>query len=273
MCLEAAVEAAAGLLNKAERPVLVAGVKLRLAKSCEAFVDLANACGYAITAMPAAKGLVPENHPQFMGTYWGRPTSSPLCAETVESADACLYAVFDDLSTNGYTIHLDKEKSIIVQPQRVAEGGLEGRCPVQACTKDGVERITRSDSVVVVEAGDAWFYTQKLKLPQGCGSIIFLTNNGGYAIEAKIHDGPYNVIKKWDYTALVNAIHNGHGNLWAAQVRCEEELVAAVDMAMGDKKDYLCLIEVMLHKHDTSKELLHWVAKLVDANASPPCPS
>ena len=217
MSLEAAVKAAAALLNKAERPVLVAGSKLRIAKSCEAFVHLANACGYAITAMPAAKGLVPENHPQFMGTYWGRSNSSSLCAETFESADACLYAgpVFDDLSTNGYSIHLDKETSIIVQPQRVEIGnkisvegvlmedflralggqlkhnarsfedyrmmcvrtGLEsaearGR-PKEALKADvlfkHVQKMVSSDSVVVVETGDAWFYTQKLKLPQGCG--------------------------------------------------------------------------------------------------------
>lgn len=32
-----------------------------------------------------------------------------------------------------------------------------------------------------------------------CGqkSITFLINNGGYTMEVKIHDGPYNVIKNW----------------------------------------------------------------------------
>lgn len=53
-----------------------------------------------------------------------------------------------------------------------------------------------------------------------CGqkSIIFLINNGGYTIEVEIHDGPYNVIKNWDYTGLVNAIHNGEGKCWTAKV-------------------------------------------------------
>lgn len=49
-------------------------------------------------------------------------------------------------------------------------------------------------------------------------NIIFLINNGGYTIEVEIHDGPYNVIKNWNYTALVDAIHNGEGNCWTAKV-------------------------------------------------------
>ena len=40
-------------------------------------------------------------------------------------------------------------------------------------------------------------------------SIIFLINNGGYTIEVVIHDGPYNVIKNWNYSGLIDAIHNG----------------------------------------------------------------
>lgn len=49
-------------------------------------------------------------------------------------------------------------------------------------------------------------------------TIIFLINNGGYTIEVEIHDGPYNVIKNWNYTGLVDAIHNGEGNCWTQKV-------------------------------------------------------
>lgn len=55
-----------------------------------------------------------------------------------------------------------------------------------------------------------------LRCEQNC--IIFLINNGGYTIEVEIHDGPYNVIKNWNYTALVDAIHNGEGKCWTAKV-------------------------------------------------------
>lgn len=59
-----------------------------------------------------------------------------------------------------------------------------------------------------------------------CGqrTIIFLINNAGYTIEVEIHDGPYNVIKNWDYTGLVNAIHNGEGKSWTAKVRMHKYL-------------------------------------------------
>ena len=50
-------------------------------------------------------------------------------------------------------------------------------------------------------------------------SIIFLINNGGYTIEVEIPDGPYNVIKNWNYTGLVDAIHNGEGKCWTSKVK------------------------------------------------------
>lgn len=121
--LEAAVEAAAQFLNKAVKPVLVGGPKLRVAKGCDAFVELADACGYALSVMPSAKGLVPEHHPHFIGTYWGAVSTS-FCAEIVESADSYLFAgpIFNDYSSVGYSLLLKREKAIIVQPDRVTIG-------------------------------------------------------------------------------------------------------------------------------------------------------
>ncbi|RRT55780.1 hypothetical protein BHE74_00048347 [Ensete ventricosum] len=106
----------------------------------------------------------------------------------------------------------------------------------------------------------------------GQNTIIFLINNGGYTIEVEIHDGPYNVIKNWNYTGLVDAIHNGEGNCWTAKVTCEEELKEAIEAAMGAKKDCLCFIEVIVHKDDTSKELLEWGSRVSAANSRPPNP-
>nr|DAD26275.1 TPA_asm: hypothetical protein HUJ06_027743 [Nelumbo nucifera] len=107
-----------------------------------------------------------------------------------------------------------------------------------------------------------------------CGqrSTIFLINNGGYTIEVEIHDGPYNVIKNWNYTGLINAICNDEGKCWTTKVQCEEELVEAIKLATGDKKDCLCFIEVILHKDDTSKELLQWGSRVSAANSRSPIP-
>ncbi|TKY65795.1 Pyruvate decarboxylase 1 [Spatholobus suberectus] len=176
MGLEAAVEAAAEFLNKAVKPVLVGGPKLRVAAASDAFVELADAC----------------------------------------------------------------EKRVI------------------ACIGDGSFQVTAQDVSTMLRNG------QK--------SIIFLINNGGYTIEVEIHDGPYNVIKNWNYTGLVDAIHNGEGKCWTAKVFCEEELVEAIAAATGPQKDSFCFIEVIVHKDDTSKELLEWGSRVSAANSRPPNP-
>lgn len=117
------MEATAEFLNKAVKPVLVAGPKLRVAKARKAFVELADACGYPIAVMPSGKGLVPEHHPHFIGTYWGA-VSSGYCGEIVESADAYVFVgpIFNDYSSVGYSLLIKKEKSVIVQPNRVTVG-------------------------------------------------------------------------------------------------------------------------------------------------------
>jgi pyruvate decarboxylase len=121
--LEAAVKAAAAFLNKSVKPVLVGGPKMRVAKASKTFAELADACGYPVAVMPSAKGLVPEHHPRFIGTYWGA-VSTPFCSEIVESADAYIFAgpIFNDYSSVGYSLLLKKEKAIIVQPDRVVIG-------------------------------------------------------------------------------------------------------------------------------------------------------
>ena len=122
-CLETAVNIAADFLNAAVKPVLVGGSKLRVARAESSFVELADSSGYAVAVMPSAKGLFPETHPHFMGTYWGA-VSSPLCVEIVESADAYLFAgpVFNDYSSVGYSLLFKKEKAVVVEPDRVIIG-------------------------------------------------------------------------------------------------------------------------------------------------------
>jgi len=101
---EAAVTALAERINQSVKPVLVAGVKLRAVGAVAPFRRLADALGCAVAVMPDAKGLFPENHPAFIGTYWGT-VSSPNCAEVIESSDCQIFAgpLFNDYSTVGWT--------------------------------------------------------------------------------------------------------------------------------------------------------------------------
>lgn len=63
MGLEAAVEATITALLKAVKPAMIGGPKLSVSKATIAFVELADACGYAFALMPSAKGMVPEQNP------------------------------------------------------------------------------------------------------------------------------------------------------------------------------------------------------------------
>ncbi|XP_024535521.1 pyruvate decarboxylase 2 [Selaginella moellendorffii] len=129
---------------------------------------------------------------------------------------------------------------------------------VIACIGDGSFQVTAQDVSTMIR--------QEQK------SIIFLINNGGYTIEVEIHDGPYNVIKNWDYTGLVDAIHNGEGKSWTCKVKTEEDLLEAIKQATGDKKDCFCFIECICHKDDTSRELLEWGSRVSAANGRAPNP-
>ncbi|XP_074592684.1 pyruvate decarboxylase 1-like [Curcuma longa] len=368
--LEGAVEATAIFLNKAAKPVLVAGPKLRVAKAQQAFMELADTCGYPIAIMPSAKGLVLEHHPQFIGTYWGA-VSTNFCGEIVESADAYVFVgpIFNDYSSVGYSLLIKKEKAVVALPNRVTVGNgpsfgwvfmaefltaLSQKLKRNSTAMENYRRIyvppsmpirrqnneplrvnilfkhiqsmLSGETTVIAETGDSWFNCQKLRLPGNCGyefqmqygsigwsigatlgyaqaakqkrviacigdgsfqvtaqdvstmirqgqrSIIFLINNGGYTIEVEIHDGPYNVIKNWNYTGLVDAINNGAGKCWTCKVNTEEELEEAISTATREKKDYLCFIEAIVHKDDTSKELLEWGSRVSSANSRPPNP-
>ena len=123
--LAAAAAAAAGLLERSGKPVLVAGVKLRSQEAVASFRNLADALACAVAVMPDAKGLFPESHAGFIGTYWGE-VSTRNCAGIVESSDCRIYAgpVFNDYTTTGWTALVDRKTSIIAGPHSVEAAGV-----------------------------------------------------------------------------------------------------------------------------------------------------
>lgn len=125
--LEAAVEAAAAFLEGKQKPVAVAGSLLRVAKAGKQFMEFVEASGYAFANMSAAKSLVPESNPQYMGTYWGQ-ISTPSVSEVVESADAYLFAgpIFNDYSSVGYSTGISEAKMVRVDQYRVTIAGGKG---------------------------------------------------------------------------------------------------------------------------------------------------
>ena len=361
--LAAAVEAAAGRLERSVKPVLVAGAKLRPQGAAASFKKLADALACAVAVMPDSKGLFPESHRGFIGTYWGA-VSGPNCAGIVESSDCQIFAgpAFNDYTTVGWTALIDRANSIHAGPHSVEVAGarfqdvelddflesLSSRAPERNASLTAYARLPATPAVplpiaadaplstielrrrlqnllnagtqLIVETGDSWFNGQKLNLPDGAGfhvqmqygsigwaagatlgislgagpkkrvvsligdgsfqmaaqeistmircranPIIFLLNNRGYAIEAEIHDGPYNKIKNWDYAGLVDVFNAGEGNGLGLKAGTGAELASAVDRA--ERHDGLVLIECSLGRDDCTAELLEWGGRVAAANS------
>ena len=102
--LEVAVAAAADFLRGKQKPVLLIGSKLRAAGAEKQAIALADALGCSVAVMAAAKSFFPEDHPQFVGIYWGE-ISAPGAREIVDWSDGvvCIGTIFNDYSTVGWT--------------------------------------------------------------------------------------------------------------------------------------------------------------------------
>ena len=111
--LYAAADEILHLLNAATKPILIGGVKLRKTGSAADFMELASKMQIALAATPDAKSLIHEDHPSYVGCWWGC-VSSPHVQEIVESADLVVFAgaIFNDYTTVGWTAEIDTKKAI-----------------------------------------------------------------------------------------------------------------------------------------------------------------
>ena len=115
-----AVGQASDLVQQAKKPILLAGVHLRAHGAIDAFRELAEALGCAVAVMPNAKGFFPEDHPQYVGIYWGE-VSSPQCQAIVDWADLIVAAgaVFNDYTTVGWSAQPARGRLISAEPRKV----------------------------------------------------------------------------------------------------------------------------------------------------------
>jgi indolepyruvate decarboxylase len=102
--LAAAVAAVASFIEKHEKPAILIGSRLRAAGAEEAAVKLADALGCVVATMAAAKSFFPEEHPGYVGTYWGS-ASTPGVNDIFNWTDSilALAPIFNDYSTEGWT--------------------------------------------------------------------------------------------------------------------------------------------------------------------------
>lgn len=102
--LDAAGKCAAEYLSGKGKPVILVGPKLKRAGAQKELLQLAEAMGCAVAVQPAAKGMFPEEHKQFVGIFWGQ-VSTCGADSILHWADAmlCVGTVFNDYSTVGWT--------------------------------------------------------------------------------------------------------------------------------------------------------------------------
>ena len=111
--LAAAVKDILHLLTVATKPVLIGGARMRKSGVAEDFMELANKMQCALGITPDAKSLISEDHPCYIGCWWGSVSSAHV-QETVESSDLVLFAgaIFNDYTTVGWTSEIPESKSI-----------------------------------------------------------------------------------------------------------------------------------------------------------------
>ncbi|PYD47333.1 alpha-keto acid decarboxylase family protein [Novacetimonas pomaceti] len=123
--LTQAVESLTRFIDSRKKPVLLIGSRLRAAGAEEAAIRLADALGCAVATMAAAKSFFPEDHPGYVGTFWG-DVSSPGVRQIFDWSDGiiALAPVFNDYSTVGWTAWPRGENVVVADGRHLAVEGM-----------------------------------------------------------------------------------------------------------------------------------------------------
>ena len=109
------VAEAAGLLNKASHPMILAGVELLRFGLGSETLGLVENIELPFATMLSSKSVIPELHPQFAGIYQGAWSREPVRRQ-VEDSDCLLSlgAWMTDMDTGLFSINLDPRRMISV---------------------------------------------------------------------------------------------------------------------------------------------------------------
>lgn len=118
--LEEAIEEAAFLLEKAEKPIILAGVEFHRFKLQDKLLKLLEVTGYPLATTILGKSSISEMQPQFIGTYVGA-LSREYVSQRVENADCvlCLGAIMSDMNLGGFTANLNPNNLINANSEKV----------------------------------------------------------------------------------------------------------------------------------------------------------
>jgi indolepyruvate decarboxylase len=108
-----AIMEAIGMLDNAQKPVVIGDMELIRFKLQKEFAGFLDKTGFPYVTMMLGKTVLSENHPQFIGLFEG-DRSRDYVRNRVESADCILQfgALMTDFNTGGFTTNLDDSKTI-----------------------------------------------------------------------------------------------------------------------------------------------------------------
>lgn len=111
--LDEAVAEAAALLQRAQSPVLIAGVEVHRRSLQDALVRLVERARLPVAATLTGKSVVAERHPAYVGVYEGA-MSEHSARDAVERSDCVLMVgvTLNDVDTGIYTARLDADRLI-----------------------------------------------------------------------------------------------------------------------------------------------------------------
>lgn len=115
-----AAEEAATLLNKSERPVVIAGVEIHRFGLQDKVVALAEQMKVPMAATLLGKSVIPEKHPLYIGLYEGAMGRAEV-TKLVEESDCVLLlgAFMTDLNLGIFTANLDPAKCIYATSEQL----------------------------------------------------------------------------------------------------------------------------------------------------------
>lgn len=118
--LREALTEAVGMINPAEKPVILAGVGVERHHLLDEVLALARRGGIPIAATILGKTAVPEEDPLYMGVYGG-VVGNEVVTEYVESSDCIIMvgAYLSDLDIGSLTSHLDQGSVIHITADKV----------------------------------------------------------------------------------------------------------------------------------------------------------
>ncbi|GMA62102.1 hypothetical protein GCM10025859_25420 [Alicyclobacillus fastidiosus] len=113
--------------------------------------------------------------------------------------------------------------------------------------------------------GSLQFTVQEISsvVENGCIPVIFILNNGVYAIEkylnVRTQNQKYNQVPHWKYTKLADVFR---GETFAVEVRTNRELDEAISQAQNANK--LCMIQMMINDPLDVPDYLHKMRRYLE---------